>query len=91
MNNNRYADIVHLSRPESTKYGRMSRLNRAKQFAPFAAVKGHEDALRLRERVVVPKIDLSEDAREQLDWEFSQVKKNDMLTIVYYDGEGYVR
>ena len=33
--------------------------NRAKQFVPFAAVKGFEEALRAKERITVEKIENS--------------------------------
>mgnify|MGYP000672646364 FL=1 len=41
----KYDDIINLSRPES-KYPRMPRANRAAQFSPFAALTGHEEAIR---------------------------------------------
>lgn len=42
---NKYDDIINLPRPES-KYPRMPRSNRAAQFSPFAALTGHEEAIR---------------------------------------------
>ena len=38
--------------------GRMNREDRAKQFMPFAALKGYPEALRKKEKIVVPKIEL---------------------------------
>jgi len=35
-----YLDIIDLPHPESKKHERMSALNRAAQFAPFAALTG---------------------------------------------------
>lgn len=62
--------------------------NRAKQFVPFAAVKGYEEALRAKEKIVVEKIELSEERKEELDFILQQIKKNDIITIVYfYKGE----
>lgn len=43
--NNKYDDIINLPRPES-KYPHMPRANRAAQFSPFAALTGHEEAIR---------------------------------------------
>ena len=40
--------------------------NRAKQFMPFAALKGYEAALRAKEKIVVPKMELSEEKKEEL-------------------------
>ena len=41
----KYEDIIHLSRPVSTKHPPMSRENRAAQFAPFAALVGFEELI----------------------------------------------
>ena len=35
---------------------KMDRAQRAKQFAPFAALKGFEEALREKERIIIPKV-----------------------------------
>ncbi|MBQ6911838.1 MAG: hypothetical protein IJQ35_06715 [Bacteroidales bacterium] len=43
--NTPYDDIIHLEHPTSRKHPRMSRLDRAAQFAPFAALKGYEDVI----------------------------------------------
>ena len=43
--NTLYDDIIHLEHPTSRKHPRMSRLDRAAQFAPFAALKGYEDVI----------------------------------------------
>ena len=45
----------------------MGRADRASQFMPFAALKGYEEALRAKEKIVVPKVELSDDALEFLD------------------------
>ena len=45
----------------------MSRQERAKQFMPFAALKGYEDALRKKEKVTVPKAQLCPERQEELD------------------------
>ncbi len=43
--NTPYDDIIHLEHPTSKKHPRMARLERAAQFAPFAALKGYEDVI----------------------------------------------
>jgi len=40
-----YEDIIHLKHPTSRTHPRMSRLDRAAQFAPFAALKGYEELI----------------------------------------------
>jgi hypothetical protein len=41
----KYDDIINLPHPTSTKHPRMSLYDRAAQFSPFAALKGHDDAI----------------------------------------------
>ena len=57
----------------------MSREERAKQFMPFAALKGYPDALRKKEKIIVPKMELSEEYEEELDRRLRQVRKNEVL------------
>ena len=40
-----YDDIVNLEHPTSKRHPRMSRMQRAAQFAPFAALSGHSEAI----------------------------------------------
>ncbi len=70
---------------------KMSRADRAKQFMPFAALKGYEDALRAKEKIVVPRRELSEEMAQELDRKLHQIRKNDVVTVVYYDREEYIR
>ena len=42
---NRYEDIINLSHHQSVKHAHMSLHDRAAQFAPFAALSGHEEAI----------------------------------------------
>jgi len=71
--------------------GKMSREERAKQFMPFAALKGYENALREKEKIVVPRIELSEDMKEELDIKLKEVQLKDIVTIIYYDKEEYIK
>lgn len=70
---------------------KMSQADRAKQFMPFAALKGYEEALRAKEKVVVPRMELSEEMAQELDRKLHQIQRNDMITVVYYNGEEYIR
>ena len=70
---------------------KMSQADRAKQFMPFAALKGYEEALRAKEKVVVPRMELSEEMAQELDRKVHQIQRNDMITVVYYNGEEYIR
>lgn len=69
----------------------MSREDRAKQFMPFAALRGYEEALRAKERIVVDKKELSEERKEELDGIIHMIKKQDMVTVVYYEKEEYLK
>lgn len=69
---------------------KMDREERAKQFMPFAALKGYEDALRKKEKIIVPKIEISEERKEELDLILHQVHKNDIITVTYFYKEEYL-
>lgn len=67
---------------------KMSPADRAKQFMPFAALKGYEEALRKREKIVVEEPHLSEEMKAELDRKMQQIQRNDIVTVVYFkDGE----
>ena len=70
---------------------KMSREERAKQFMPFAALKGYPEALQKKERNVATKIELSEERKEELDRKFAQIKKKDMITVVYFGKNEYLK
>ena len=62
--------------------------DRAKQFMPFSALKGLEDALAAKERQIVDKKELSEDGAELLSRKLSEMKIGDFARITYFsDGE----
>ena len=65
--------------------------NRAKQFVPFAAVKGYEEALRAKEKIVVEKIELSEEKKAELDVKLLQIQRNDIITVVYFCKDEYIK
>lgn len=64
---------------------KMSNAQRAKQFIPFAALKGYEEALRKQEQVKISSIELSEDSQILLDQKLRRLKKGDLLLARYYD------
>ena len=69
----------------------MSREDRAKQFMPFAALKGYSEALRKKERIIVSRRELSEEYGEELDRKLRQVQEGEMVSVVYYCRGEYVR
>ena len=62
-----YDDILQLPHPTSIKHPRMPMGDRAAQFSPFAALTGHGAAIAETARVTDRRIELDEDAKEQLD------------------------
>ena len=56
-----YDDIINLTRPETKNREHMSRLNRAAQFAPFAALTGYAAAVSETGRLTEKKRVLSSD------------------------------
>lgn len=51
------------------------RADRAKLFAPYDALKGYREALIAKEKIIVPRKDLSEEVKDDLDIKFRQRKR----------------
>ena len=64
--------------------------DRAKQFIPFAALRGYGECLKEKERTAEPRREMSEDDAEILSRKMNRVGSGQMLRVVYYDGSGYV-
>lgn len=64
---------------------------RAKQFMPFAALRGLPDALAAKEKVLVPKIELSPEMAEELDRQMHLISKGKMATVVYFNNGEYIK
>lgn len=62
-----YEDIIDLPHPTSVRHPRMPRISRAAQFSPFAALTGHEAAITETARLTDQKMELTEDAKAELD------------------------
>lgn len=62
-----YEDILQRPRHVSKKYKPMSNANRAAQFAPFAALSGHKDALDETKRLTEDRIQIDENKKAILD------------------------
>ena len=60
----KYEDMLELPYPVSKNHPRMERRDRAAQFAPFAALTGHQEVIRQTERKHV-----SEDMERELFYE----------------------
>lgn len=89
-----YDDIIHTEYPlkssDAFKHPKMSIEDRAKIFAPFAALKGYEEAIAEKQKIVVPRIELSEESKEYLDLQLGKVERlltsglHPIITVVYF-------
>lgn len=70
---------------------RMSRQDRAKQFMPFAALKGLPESIAKKERITVQKRELSECMAEELNRKFLLLERGKMVTVTYYLQGEYVK
>ncbi len=68
----------------------MTNTERAKQFMPFDALKGFEEALKEAEFIPQEKILLGEDAQEELDQILRELSIGDIVTATYYTSQQYV-
>jgi hypothetical protein len=66
------------------------KLNRAKLFLSYDALKGFKKRIHEKERIVVSKPILSEDQLYELDWKIKQIEKGMMVAIIYYDKNQYI-
>lgn len=63
--------------------------DRAMQFAPFAALKGYYECVRMQERITEPKKEFSEDEAEALSSTLNKLKVGTTVKIRYYDIDAY--
>lgn len=78
-----YEDMLYLDRPAS-RHPKMQRQDRAKLFAPFAALNGHSEAIHAREKMLMPKIKKTPWAQSVLDSALRQIKKGDTVTVTWF-------
>lgn len=71
-----YSDIIGLERPVSKKHLPMTRLNRAAQFAPFAALTGYGEAINETGRLVDKKIELSASEIDSINEKLRYIEDN---------------
>ena len=76
---------------DSDKRPKMSMSNRAKQFAPFDALKGFREALKEKEKIKIEKKELSEDKIRKINDILKNIKEGMLITVVYYSDEEYIQ
>ncbi len=83
-----YEDILSVPRPITHVRPPMSRQDRAAQFAPFAALTGHDSAIRETARTTQARCQLSEDEKLILDRKqqflLEQVHQHPQVTVTYF-------
>ena len=57
---------------------------RAKQFAPFDALKGLKEAIAAKERRPTPRRELTEYAKEQVNKALTELRKGQQVTVIFY-------
>lgn len=87
-----YDDILYLPHPTSTKHPRMPLADRAAQFSAFRALSGHEDAIGETERLTDRRIELSEEAKAELDLKqqllASSAEAQPEITVTWFKPDG---
>lgn len=68
-----YTDMLHLPHHVSQKRAPMSRIDRAAQFSPFAALTGYEQTLQETARQTQPFRELTESEKEMLNEKLLQI------------------
>lgn len=63
----KYDDMIYLPHHVSARHPQMPLLDRAAQFSPFAALTGHDEAIRETARLTESFAELDEEQKEQLD------------------------
>ena len=85
---NPYADIIDLPHHVSPRHPQMSMEKRAAQFSPFAAMVGHDAAIRETARLTEKQLDLTEDEKALLDGKLQllreHIKEQPAVTITYF-------
>lgn len=85
----KYKDIINLPHHVSANRRPMSMYDRAAQFAPFAALTGHDDAIAETARQTDTRIELSDDRRCQLDEMLAAaISRQKAVIVTYFVADG---
>lgn len=91
MSKHPYEDILYLEHPTSKKHPRMSMLDRAAQFSPFAALTGYEATIKETGRLTNQKIQLSDDEKQVLDSTLNHIQtllpNSPLVEIIYFKSD----
>lgn len=88
----KYKEIINLPHKQSTKRPHMPLLDRAAQFAPFAALTGYDDAVKETARLTDEKIEMSEENLNVLNMKYQilvdQLREEYEVTFTYFVPDG---
>lgn len=83
-----YSDMLYLPQHTSLSHPRMSRIDRAAQFSPFAALVGYDAAVEETARETEGEIYLDEDRKEELNMRLqvllSHISEHPQASITYF-------
>ena len=72
----KYDDIINLPHHVSASHPQMSLLDRAAQFSPFAALTGHDAAIKETQRLTEEWAESAEDRKELLDEKLQMIRES---------------
>lgn len=78
-----YAELIYLPRPAS-KRKKMDVGHRAKQFAPFAALRGFEETVRKKEIIYENRKELSNEKKQELDRKLRYLSRGMWIETTYF-------
>lgn len=91
MNQDNYNDIIDLPHYEPTKHKRMTKVARAAQFSPFAALSGYDEAIQETGRITEDKIEVSEDSKIDIDRKLQiineKIKQQPEILVTYFEAD----
>jgi hypothetical protein len=87
-----YEDIIHLAHHQSTNHPQMSIYDRAAQFSPFAALTGHDEAVKEVARLTEQRIELDESSKEIIDERLQFIRDHitdhPLVEVTYFVPDG---
>lgn len=81
----KYDDIINMPHYVSRTRPQMALEERAKQFSPFAALKGYEEAIEKKQQAKEKRAILSEYSKMLIDNKLKSLKKGDEAVLTYFD------
>ena len=89
----RYDDIINLPHPTSKKHPRMSRSDRAAQFAPFSALTGFSAAIDETARLTEERLELDEYEKlaicDAINEIISVISTQPLIDVTYFIADSY--